>query len=303
MKNKKALVLTSGGLDSLLAIKLLLLSNIQVTGLVFRSCFFGTKKAEKGCVRLNIDCIIKDISKEHLEIVKNPVFGKGKGINPCIDCHLLMLKKAKKIKKEKNFDFVTTGEVLGQRPFSQNKKALEILKDQSNLNGYLVRPLSAKLLDKTIPEKKGWIDKKNLLDIQGRSRSRQMYLAEKYQIQYPQPAGGCILTDLHFANELKDMFLKWPNCKCEDINLLKLGRHFWKRKTLITLGRDEKENKRLEIIKKEKDIFVVPKNFPGPSALLRNPVSKVISKDVQKAQKLILKYSKENKIKAEPKFK
>ncbi len=303
MKNKKSLVLTSGGLDSLLAIKLLLLSNVQVTGLVFRSCFFGTKKAEKGCRQLNIDCVIKDISEEHLEIVKNPVFNKGKGINPCIDCHLLMLKKAKKIKKEKNFDFVATGEVLGQRPFSQNKKALEILKNQSNLDGCLLRPLSAKLLRKTIPEKKGWVDEKNLLNIQGRSRSRQIYLAEKHQIHYPQPAGGCILTDLHFATELKKMFLKWPNCRCEDINLLKLGRHFWERRTLITLGRNEKENKRLELIKKEKDKFVDPKNFPGPSALLRNLATKVISKDVKKARKLILKYSKENKMKSNPRFK
>jgi hypothetical protein len=299
---KKGLVLFSGGLDSLLSVKLLLESNVQVTALIFKSCFWSIEKSEKKCKQLDIDYIIKDISEEHLQIVKKPQYGRGQGINPCIDCHLLMFKKAKRILDEEGFDFVVTGEVLGQRLFSQDKRAMELLKKESGLGGYLLRPLSAKLLETSIPEKKGWVDDEILLDIQGRTRRRQMDLAKKFDLNYPQPAGGCILTDLHFATELKKMFAKWPECNCNDINLLKTGRHFWNNQTLIVLGRNEGENKRLASLSDSEDVLVIPKNFPGPSALLRNPQHQPTSADANKAKKLILKYSKSEKIKTKRRY-
>lgn len=293
MKKAKALVLLSGGLDSILAAKILQNQGIKVTALSFKSYFFNTAAAEKAAKNLKIPLKIINFSKEHLEMVKNPQHGYGKAINPCIDCHILMLKKAKGIMKKEKFDLVATGEVLGERPMSQNLSTLKLIEKESSLKGYLLRPLSAKLLGETIPEKKELVDRRRLLDISGRSRKKQIALAKKWKIKwYPTPAGGCLLTDLEFSKKLKELFGKYPKCNGNDIEFLKLGRHFWVNKTKIIVGRNEKENKKIEKLAKRGDILIEMKNYPGPLTLIRNySKRKIIQKVIKKAQDLTQYYS------------
>ena len=198
MRQIKALVLFSGGLDSVLAVKVLQEQNIKVTAVCFCSNFFDEQQAKKVARKIGIKLIIKNFSKKHLEMVKNPQYGYGKNMNPCIDCHLLMLREAKKmmfyevfwqmcfwpfLSNKRKYDFVATGEVLGQRPMSQNRRMLELIEKKAGLEGYLLRPLSAKLLAETEIEKKGFINRDKLLDISGRSRKRQLELAKKFGIK------------------------------------------------------------------------------------------------------------------------
>ena len=291
LKKNRGLVLFSGGLDSILTVKLLQEQRIKVTGLTFVSYFFDADLAKKAAKNLGIKLKIIDFSEEHLAMVKNPQYGYGKAINPCIDCHILMLKKAKKIMKQEKFDFVATGEVLGERPMSQNKQALELIEKQSGLQGYLLRPLSAKLLAPTIPEKKELVDRNKLLDISGRSRKRQIALAKKWGIkEYPTPAGGCLLTDLQFAQRLKELFIKWPDCQGNDVQLLKLGRHFWVKDNKIIVGRNEQENKEIKKLAQKGNILIEPKDFPGPTILIRSK-PKLFKESLIKAKELMIKYS------------
>lgn len=286
----KALVLLSGGLDSILAAKILLEQEIEVAGLSFKSYFFSTQGAQKAAKQLKIPLKTIDFSQEHLEIVKNPPHGHGKAANPCIDCHLLMLKKAKEIAGKEGFNFVATGEVLGERPFSQNKQALMLIAKKSGLKDRLLRPLSAKLLPETLPEKKKWIDRGKLLAIQGRGRRIQIALAKKHNLKYPQPAGGCILTEKEFAKKLFNLFKKWPKATGEDVKLLFLGRHFWSGKTKIVLGKNKEENEKLEKMAQKGDGLVIPKNFPGATALLRG--KEINQADIKQSQQLIFAFTK-----------
>ena len=355
MKIKKAktraLVLLSGGLDSILAVKLLQKQGIEVTGITFVSYFFNADLAKKAAKQLKIELKIIDFSDEHLAMVKKPKHGYGKAMNPCIDCHALMLKKAKEIVRIRNivepgrmpsarakfpskkfcscgiahsprsaakgglarnhacsqsdvaedtrhistltrFDFIATGEVLGERPMSQNKQALELIEKESGLHGYLLRPLSAKLLEPTIPEKKGLVDRNKLLDISGRSRKRQMALAKEWGIkEYPTPAGGCLLTDQQFGQRLKELFKQWPDCQGNDVLLLKLGRHFWVKDNLIIVGRNEEENKKIKKLSQKGDLLIEPKDFPGPTILIRSK-TKLSKQSLIKAKELMIRYSK-----------
>ena len=305
MKKTKALVLLSGGLDSILAVKILEAQGVKIKGLGFKSYFFNEKLAKKAARALNIPIKIIDLSKEHLNLVKKPKYGYGKGMNPCIDCHILMLKKAKQIMLKEKFDLVATGEVLGERPMSQNLKSLKLIEKKSGLKGYLLRPLSAKLLEPTIPEKKGLIERKKLLDISGRSRKRQLKLAKKFKIKsYPSPAGGCLLTDLEFSKRLKDLFEKYPRCQGNDIELLKLGRHFWQNKVKIIVGRNEEENKKIRKLAKRGDVLVEMQNYPGPLTLVRSYSGKKIDpKVLEKARFLTKYYSTKSRQKKDVKFK
>ncbi|MCD6148406.1 tRNA 4-thiouridine(8) synthase ThiI [bacterium] len=305
MKKTKALVLLSGGLDSILAVKILEAQGVKIKGLGFKSYFFNEKLAKKAAKELNIPIKIIDLSKEHLNLVKKPKYGYGKGMNPCIDCHILMLKKAKNIMLKEKFDLVATGEVLGERPMSQNLKSLKLIEKKSGLKGYLLRPLSAKLLEPTIPEKKGLIERKKLLDISGRSRKRQLKLAKKFKIKsYPSPAGGCLLTDLEFSKKLKDLFEKYPRCQGNDIELLKLGRHFWQDKVKIIVGRNEEENKKIRKLAKRADVLIEMENYPGPLTLVRSySKRKVPSRILEKARFLTKYYSTKSRQKKDIKFK
>lgn len=298
----KCLLLFSGGLDSILAAKILMEQGIDVLGITFKSCFFDQEQAKKAGKEIGLKIKTIDISKEHLEIVKRPKYGYGKNMNPCIDCHLLMLKKAKLLREKLKYDFVATGEVLGERPMSQNINILKLLEKESGLEGYLLRPLSAKLLEPTIPEKNNIVDREKLLDIKGRSRKRQLEMAKKFKLKwYPTPSGGCLLTDPQFSRRLKDMFEKWPDADCDDMKLLKFGRHFWKEDFLIVVGRNEKENKEIKKLKREKDIVIEPQNIPGPTILIRGKRKKP-REVISLAKDLIKKYSKKIKDKEKINF-
>ncbi|MDP2709448.1 MAG: hypothetical protein Q8O93_05430 [bacterium] len=275
----KALVLLSGGLDSLLAARVLMEQVIEVTGLSFKSCFFGTAKGKKVAEQLGIKHIAVDFADEHLVMVKNPKHGYGKNMNPCIDCHALMLKKAKEIMEGDGYDFVATGEVLGERPMSQNREALKIVEKESGLFGKLIRPLSAKLLDESDLEKTGIVNRGRLLDISGRSRARQLELVKKFGIkEFASPGGGCLLTDPVFSEKLLKILEFWPEANGNDIELLKRGRAFWlkdehDKNILLVIGRDEQDNENLEKLALGGDIIIQPAEENGPTTLIRNSKS------------------------------
>lgn len=304
-KKARALVLFSGGLDSILAVKILKEQGIEVKALSFQSYFFNAGEAKKAAKKLKIPLKIIDFSKDHLKIVKKPKYGYGKAMNPCIDCHILMLKKAKEIMKKEKFDFVATGEVLKERPMSQNFQALKIVEKESRLKGYLLRPLSAKLLEPTIPEKKGLVDRQKLLDISGRSRKRQLELAKRYRISfYPTPAGGCLLTDLEFGKRLKKLMDEYPQFQRNDIELLKLGRHFWQDKIKIVVGRNKEENEKIKALAKRKDVLIEMENYPGPLTLIRNYSRKKLPQEIlEKAKFLTQYYSTKSRNKKDVRFK
>lgn len=291
----KGLCLFSGGLDSVLAIRLLQRQGVDVVGLTFVSYFFNAETSIRMAQQLNIPFRVMDISLEHLAMVKQPRYGYGKNMNPCLDCHLMMLRRAKQIMTEDGFDFVATGEVLGERPFSQNLAALNLLEKQSGLTGYLLRPLSAKLLSPTIAEQKGLVNREKLLDISGRSRQKQIEMALEWGIsEYPTPAGGCCLTDPGFSGRLKELLAHWPKASGDDIQLLKYGRIFWQDNVLLIVGRNQEENNRLEQLRRPKDTLVSPKNFSGPTILIRSKInaSSDMSLVISSAKELIQKYSK-----------
>ena len=322
MKKVKALVLFSGGLDSAITAKILKLQGIKVLGVHFKSCFFDNSKVAKNLAKsLKIPLKVIDISKEHLKTVKKPKYGYGKAMNPCIDCHILMLKKAKEIMIKRKFDFVATGEVLGQRPFSQNWKFLKLIEKESSLKGRLLRPLSAKLLEKTIPEEIGLINRERLLDISGRSRKKQLKLAKSRKISgFSTPAGGCLLTDSEFSKKLKKLFkIKYANSLGEkahtnndenDISLLKIGRHFFERNCQIVIGRNEEENKKIKKLAclsgrqaRKRDILIEMENYPGPLTLLRKyKKEKIPKKILDRAKNLTQYYSTKSRGKKDIKF-
>lgn len=300
-QSPKCFLLFSGGLDSILVAKILTDQKIRVTPICFRSYFFDCRLAKKAAKNFGLKLKIIDFSKEHLEIVKNPKYGRGQGMNPCIDCHFLMLKTAKRFAKltRDKFNFLATGEVLGERPFSQNINALKLIEKEAGLSGLILRPLSAKLLPETFAEKKGWVKRENLLDFKGKSRKPQLALAKKFKIrEFPSPAGGCILADLEYSKRLRRLFQKIPDCDGFDCQILRKGRVFWQDKFLIIVARNEKECQEIKKLKKKNDLILEPKNFPGPTVLIRG-FGKKIKKDIlEKAKEFILKYSK--KIPKEP---
>ena len=274
----KALLLYSKGLDSILVLKILEEQNIKVKTINFGTCFFDGEI---------------DIGEDHLKIVKEPKYGRGVGMNPCRDCHLLMLKKAKEIMKKEGYDFIATGEVVSQRPFSQKKDQLLFLEKEADLEGYLLRPLSAKLLPETIVEKKGLVDRSKLYDISGKNRKRQLELAKEFGLkEFPMPAGGCILTDKEYSKNLKQLLDINPNFDQNDAKVLRKGRVFFKGKTLFIISRDEKEGEELKTFLIKKDVYLEPENFPGPSVLIRSFTENVSSDIIEKGKDLLIKYSK-----------
>jgi len=279
----KALVLFSGGLDSILAVKILQQQGVHVDGITFKSYFFDEEQAKKSAEEIGIKLKIIDFSKKHLKMVENPKHGYGKNMNPCIDCHRAMLEQASKVK---GYDFIATGEVLGERPMSQNKESLNLI----GRGIKVLRPLSAKLLDETEMEKSGLVDRARLLDISGRSRKPQLELVKKYNIEYyPSPAGGCSLTDPGFSGRLRQIINY--DIDENDIQLLKLGRHFLDGDILIVVGRNEQENEEIVKLKKKKDILIELKDIPGPTTLVRSYKGKINNDIIKKAKQLTKHYS------------
>jgi tRNA-specific 2-thiouridylase len=241
----KAIALISGGLDSNLAAKLIQEQGIDIIPVKFKIPFLHGNKDEAGD-NLSVKLKIIDIGNDFLKMLKNPEHGYGANMNPCIDCKILMLRRAKELMPEFGAAFIITGEVLGQRPMSQNTKTLYTIVKKAALEDLVVRPLSAKLLPQTLPEKEGWINRRNLLDFNGRSRKPQIELAKVFGFKdYAQPAGGCLLTDPAFSRRLKDLIIH-QDLNINNVELLKIGRHFrLTSKTKLVVGRNEGENERL----------------------------------------------------------
>ena len=275
----KAVGLLSGGLDSTLAAKIMLEQDIVVYLVNFTSPFNidlpkngGASAVTKAVKELgNIPLKRIPFEDDYLEMVCNPMHGYGKGMNPCIDCRIMSIRKAGEYMRQIKASFLFTGEVLGQRPMSQHRKAVEIIDRETGLKELILRPLSALHFKPTIPEKEGWVDRSRLFGISGRSRKAQISLAAVKGIkEYPSPAGGCLLTDKNFSDRLRDylMFTKTPSM--EDIPLLKVGRHFrLETGDKVIVARDEHECKILKILHREKDHLFEPLGFSGPVVILQ----------------------------------
>ncbi len=266
----KAIALFSGGLDSILATKIILDQGIDVQGVAFQTPFFSAQKAIIAADTIGLPLLIQDITEEHLFMLKAPRYGYGKNMNPCIDCHTLMLKLAGQLMVKMNADFIFTGEVLDQRPMSQVRQSLHVVAKNSGYMEFIVRPLSAKLLPETKPEKDGKVNRDKLLDLRGRGRKRQLELARFYGLQsFPPPAGGCLLTDPAFSRRLKDLLKHQKDPLVRDIELLKFGRHFRINETTkIIVGRNNFDNIAIEKLQKEGDVIIRPTEIPGPTVLL-----------------------------------
>jgi tRNA-specific 2-thiouridylase len=286
----KALCVFSGGLDSMLAAALIRAQGIDVLALFFETPFFTSGKATKSAREMGLSFKVVNIAKRHLEIVKHPKHGYGNNMNPCIDCHALMFRIAGEMLEQQGADFVFSGEVLGQRPMSQNKRSLSVIALESGLEGLLLRPLSAKQLPLTIPEEKEWVIRDLLMDFQGRSRKPQMQLAKKLNIKtYPSPAGGCLLTENAFSRRLKDLLSARHDPQLPEIEMLKLGRHFrLDKNTKAVVGRNKGENEALTALANDKDILLVSMSVPGPTVLVSGDFS---NESLELAAEITVAYS------------
>lgn len=282
-KEIRAIILLSGGLDSTLACYLAKEQGLELIALNFTSVFCLCNK-KGGCCggirslagQLGFNLVTLDNSQEMINCVKKPAHGYGSHMNPCIDCRIIMLKKAKDYMQESEASFIITGEVLGQRPMSQKRHQLRLIEKEAGLEGLILRPLSAQVLGETLPEKEGWVDRNKLLGIAGRGRKEQIALIKKFGMNdYPCPAGGCLLTDPNFSCRLKDLMRYNPHFTLPDVILLKLGRHFRiNERCKLIVGRNEQENKALLDLSTEPDtIFMPEEEVAGPTALGRGVFS------------------------------
>ena len=275
----KAIALISGGLDSTLAATLTKSLGVELVALNTVSPFcLCNHRSSSGCLHganqvakeLGIKLISVNVAQEFLEIVKNPRHGYGSGMNPCIDCRILLFEKAKIAMHQEGASFVITGEVLGQRPMSQKLNTMRLIEKEAGLEGFVVRPLSAGLLEPTIPEKERWLDRGKLLSLNGRSRKEQFALAREFGINdYPCPSGGCLLIDPEFSKRLKDLLL-YGELNLSEVALLKVGRHFrLSPEAKLVVGRDELENGKLVHMALDNDYLIQPLKIAGPTALAR----------------------------------
>ncbi len=294
----RAVALLSGGLDSVLAVRVILDQDVEVEALNYVTVFCTCTPKSSSCSaaktavkHLGVGLRTINTSRDLLEAVKNPGHGYGRNLNPCLDCRILMFRKAKEYMEEIGASFIITGEVLGERPMSQRKEAMELIEREAGLDGLIVRPLCAKALGPSIPEKKGWVDRSKLLSITGRSRKPQIELARSYGINdYPCPAGGCLLTDPGFAARMRDLMHHNPDFSLHDVRLLKLGRHF--RISLAAkaiVGRNEEENRKLRELAKEDDLLLEAVECVGPLTVVRGSPS---SADLILAARITAKHGK-----------
>jgi len=289
----KAVSLFSGGLDSVLSIKIAEKAGIVVIPVFFKHSFI--KELDERVKNEVRQTIIKiNLEREFLDIFLSPKYGFGKNLNPCIDCKILFFQKAKQIMFDKGADFIISGEVIGQRPFSQKKRAMKIIEKKAGVEELVLRPLSQKLLEPIIPEKKGLIDRKNFLSISGRARKEQLKLAKEFNLNFvPTPAGGCLLTDEIFSEKIK-LLMKRNILTLDNIELLKFGRFITPdEKNIIIIGRNEKENINLKNLFKrcKEKIFIETITPPGPSAV----VTRNLGRD--KYLNIIMNYIKSDKAK------
>jgi len=294
-KQYKALALFSGGLDSLLAIKLIEQQGIKVIPVCFESPFFSCKKAVQSAKQNNLFVHIVPLEQDYLEMIRNPKYGYGKNFNPCIDCHAFMYRKLGEMMEKFGADFLISGEVLGQRPMSQQLNGMNAVAKLSGYKDLIVRPLSQKLLQDTKPIREGWVDKELLLELQGRSRTPQIELAEKFGItEYPTPAGGCLLTDPGYSKRLKDlkqhdMFAK------RFVTFLNVGRHFrLDDSTKLIIGRNQNDNEYMTVLlennESQGNIVLKAKVIPGPTGIVQSR-DEIVSDEILKlAAEIIVRY-------------
>ncbi|MFI4938411.1 MAG: tRNA (5-methylaminomethyl-2-thiouridylate)-methyltransferase [Candidatus Berkiellales bacterium] len=306
-QQRKAIALISGGLDSMLAAKCIQAQGIHVEGLNFFTgfCVEGHTHAIRHkdkikqkrnnalwvAEQLGIRLHIIDVVEEYKKVVINPRFGYGANLNPCLDCKVFMIQKAKQWMEENNFDFIITGEVIGQRPKSQKKQTMPIIAKCSGANERLLRPLCAQCLPPTLPELEGWVDRKQLFNFTGRSRKPQIQLAKNYQIQdYSQPAGGCcFLTDKYYSAKLADLWQSQGSRQYEldDIMLLKVGRHLRPASHFkLIIGREKGENRYLEGYRKQFD-SLTPISHLGPLMLIDG---EPVAEDYHLAARILARY-------------
>jgi len=291
----KAIALFSGGLDSTLAMKLIIDQGIEVIACNINTGFGSTKDRlthmKYMCDQVGAEFRSIDIQEEYIEqILFTPKYGYGKNFNPCIDCHGKMFEVAKRVMEEWGASFLISGEVLGQRPMSQNGESLQKVLDLSNCEGLLLRPLSAQALTPTIPEIEGWVNRDKLENIVGRNRDRQLELVKKFELKdYEGPGGGCLLTDEHFSRKIRDFIAYDPHFVKADIPTLKYGRQLrLPDGAKLIIGRNEEENKILETIQNEK-YFPISTELFGPQSLISANANEA---DKTLAAKIILAYCK-----------
>lgn len=291
----KAIALFSGGLDSTLAMKLIVDQGIEVLAVNINTGFGSTKDRlshmQSMCEQVGAELKIIDIQSEYLQdVLFDPKHGYGKNFNPCIDCHAKMFAVAKRIMEAEGASFLISGEVMGQRPMSQNKDALQTVLNESNCEGLLLRPMSAKMLEPTIAETSGWVDRDKLEGITGRSRDRQLELAREIGLEdFESPGGGCLLTDENFGKKMFD-FIKYDKFEVKDIPVMKYGRHLrLSGGAKLVVGRNKDENEHLQNIDNDKYYHIKTIGLPGPHALLSKSAT---DEDKELASKIILTYCK-----------
>ncbi|MBO7688563.1 MAG: tRNA 4-thiouridine(8) synthase ThiI [Kiritimatiellae bacterium] len=287
----RGLSLLSGGLDSQLAVCVLRDAGAEVECVTFETPFFTAAAARKAAAALGAKLHVVDFTDDEIALVKNPPHGFGGAMNPCIDCHATMIRRAGELMAQLGYDFVATGEVLNQRPMSQNRQSLGVVARTSGLAGRLVRPLCAQLLDPTIPEQEGKLDRSKLLGLSGRRREPQFELAKKYGlVDYPSPAGGCKLTEKGFGRKLKDLLDHEGLDERRLVELLLVGRRFrLPDGTGVILGRDADENRLLAARRAPADTLLAPVSVPGPTAMLPRVASEA---DLDAAMRIVCAWSR-----------
>lgn len=291
----KGLSLMSGGLDSQLAVKVLQEAGAEVEGVCFETPFFSSAAARRAAAAIGVKLHVIDFTDDECRLIENPPHGFGGAMNPCIDCHATMIKRAGEMMASLGYDFVATGEVLNQRPMSQNRQSLGVVEKTSGLAGRLVRPLCAQLLEPTIPEREGTLDRTKLLGLSGRRREPQFELAKKYGIvDYPSPAGGCKLTEKGFGHRLKDLLEHEGLGNRKLVELLTIARRFrFADGTGVILGRDVRENTILKDCR-EHGALVYTVNCPGPTALVTGKMS---GETLSRVSALVAAWSKHDQLK------
>jgi len=289
----RAIGLLSGGLDSALSARLMLDQGIDVVGLHLHSPTACRSDVREVASDLGIPLVVKDKGEAFVELLRNPRWGYGRNMNPCLDCRSFMFDLAAPVMEAEGARFLFTGEVVGQRPMSQMRNAMELLERRSSLEGFILRPLSARLLPETEPEKRGWVDREKLLGIAGRGRTAQLDLARRYGLRhYQSPGGGCLLTDAGYSDKLRDLFAHTGEgeARMQDLELLRVGRHFRLGPALkIVLGRDAEENRRLAAFESDVRWRIEPDGFSGPVALICGPRDE---SSFNEALRLIARYTR-----------
>lgn len=296
---KKGIHLYSGGLDSLISAKLLIDQGIDLIGLHFILPFFpldydpSTTHLAQLADRIGLKLRFIRCGRDYMDMAVDPQHGFGKQMNPCIDCKIFFMKTAAGIMKEEDAAFISTGEVVGQRPMSQMKNMLNHIIYETELEGKLLRPLSAKILKATDAENAGIVDRNQLLDISGRGRERQMTLAAQWGIHdYAAPGGGCLFTDPHIAVRIRDLYARHPDFSLLDVTFLSVGRHFrLGDHTTFIVPRNEEETIMVEKYKDTADLYLYS-NFPGPSVYVRGPAA---DSDIELLAAFISRYGKPEK--------